>query len=80
MSFENRKCPYCNKKLNRPYWRHIQIEHPKKFEEDTGTWIQLFKDYRAMGMNVDISIKAICELFNRSEEEIRSFLEGHKVL
>ena len=80
MSFENRKCPYCGKKLNRPYWRHIQIEHEKEFMEDTGTWIQLYKDYRSMGMNEDISIKAICELFNRSEEEIRSFLIEQKVI
>lgn len=79
MPFEKRKCPYCNEVLDRPYWRHVQIEHPKKFEEDRATWVQLYKDYREMGMTDQISITAICELFNKSEEEVRNFLK-HKGL
>lgn len=80
MSFDNRKCPYCSKKLDRPYWRHIMTEHPKQFEKDTNTWVQLYKDYREMGMTEEISITAICELFNRSEEEMREFLREKKAL
>jgi hypothetical protein len=81
MSFENRICPYCKKKLeNRPYWRHIQAQHPKQFESDTNTWTQLYKDYTAMGMTTQISILAICELFNKSEEDVRDFLEETGVL
>jgi hypothetical protein len=78
--FANRVCPYCRKKLNKPYWRHIQTEHPKEYESNTETWKQLFLDYTAMGMNEQISIKAICELFNKSEEEIRDFLKVEKII
>ncbi|MHA1729909.1 MAG: hypothetical protein ACTSWY_14440 [Promethearchaeota archaeon] len=77
---EERECPYCKMKLNRPYWRHIQQNHPKEFETDTNTWKQLFKDYISMGMTPEISIKAICELFNKSEEEVKDFLKHAGIL
>jgi len=80
MDIENRKCPYCKKKLDKPYWRHIQLDHPDKFEQDKVTWIQLYKDYRSIGMTEELSIQAICELFNRSENEIKEFLKENGVL
>ncbi|MCP4764470.1 MAG: hypothetical protein GY870_22030 [archaeon] len=78
--FDNRTCPYCGIELNRPYWRHIQNNHPKEFETNKETWIQLFKDYSSMGMQANISILAICELFNRSEEEVKAFLKHEKLI
>jgi uncharacterized C2H2 Zn-finger protein len=81
MSQGNRLCPYCNKTLKeKPYWRHIQSQHPREFETDKKTWTQLFKDYSTMGMNSQISILAICELFNKSEEEVRAYLKNAGVI
>ena len=76
----SRKCPYCGMELDKPYWRHIQTIHPKEFEGSMATWKQLFLDYTGMGMSSNISILAICELFNKSEEEVRDYLEHEKVL
>ncbi len=51
-NFNDRTCPYCNAPLrNRPYWRHVEQEHPEEYANDKATWIQLFKDYTAMGMD-----------------------------
>lgn len=81
MSQGNRQCPYCNKTLKeKPYWRHIQSQHPHEFETDKKTWTQLFKDYKQMGMAAKISILAICELFNKSEEEVRAYLKSTGVI
>lgn len=80
MSFGERVCPYCKKKLTKPYWRHIQTDHPHEYESSTDTWKQLYLDYTAMGMSDVISIRAICELFNKSEEEVRDFLKHSGVI
>ena len=81
MTDQTRKCPYCSKPLTRrPYWKHIQEEHPKEFENDTSTWIQLFKDYSQMGMNKEVSIQVIAEIFNKTPKFIESFLKEKKVL
>ena len=81
MTDQTRKCPYCAKPLTRrPYWKHIQELHPKEFENDTSTWIQLFKDYSAMGMNKAVSLTVIGEIFNKSAKFIEDFLKEQKVL
>jgi len=81
MSDQTRKCPYCSKPLTRrPYWKHIQEMHPQEFENDTSTWIQLFKDYSTMGMNKEVSITVIAEIFNKPPKLIEDFLTEHKVL
>ena len=81
MTDKTRKCPYCSKPLTqRPYWKHIQEVHPNEFESDTSTWIQLFKDYSAMGMNKDVSLQVIAEIFNKSVKYIEDFLKEKKVL
>jgi uncharacterized C2H2 Zn-finger protein len=73
--FNNRKCPYCGQALtNRPYWRHVEQEHPDEYATDKATWIQLFKDYTAMGMDQKASLTVISELFNQKPYEIEEFL------
>lgn len=81
MTEEARKCPYCSKPLTRrPYWKHIQEVHPKEFENDTATWIQLFNDYSAMGMNSQVSLQVIAEIFNKSPKIIEDFLKKKGVI
>ena len=81
MTDQTRKCPYCSKPLTRrPYWKHIQEEHPKEYESDTSTWIQLYKDYSAMGMNKNVSIIVIAEIFNKETHIIEDFLKKKGVL
>ena len=78
---EKRTCPFCGKNdLKKPYWRHVQTEHPNEFSGNIEIWKQLFKDYRAAGMTEQISILAICELFNKPEEEVREFLKKENIL
>ncbi len=75
---ETRECPYCGKKLvERPYWRHIEKEHPEEYASDRKTWIQLFKDYVSMGMDKNLSLQVIAEIFNKEPEEIGAFLKSH---
>jgi hypothetical protein len=76
---ESRFCPYCGESLKKPYWQHVQKEHPEKYAQKE-TWVILFKDYRAAGMDVDISIQVISELFNATKNEIHSFLKNSKAL
>ncbi|MFX0057568.1 MAG: hypothetical protein ACFE85_14935 [Candidatus Hodarchaeota archaeon] len=76
---ESRFCPYCGVKLQHPYWQHVQKEHPEKYAQKE-TWIKLFEDYTKLGMDEDISLKVISELFNATEEEIKSFLKNAKAL
>ena len=76
---ESRFCPYCGVKLSRPYWQHIQREHPEKYAAKE-TWISLYKDYKGAGMDETISIMVISELFNATPEEIKSFLKNAKAL
>jgi len=77
---ETRECPICGKMLKRPYWKHLQKKHTKEYHENKTTWIQLYKDYTAMGMSMDMSLKVISELFNVSEKEIKSLLKKQKIL
>ncbi|MHA1821468.1 MAG: hypothetical protein ACTSU2_01810 [Promethearchaeota archaeon] len=77
---ERTVCPYCHKKLDKPYWRHIQLEHPNEYEHSKGTWKELYQDYTKIGMSSEIAIKAICELFNKSEEEVKEFLSNEGIL
>ena len=28
---EHRNCPYCGEPLSRPYWVHVQSEHPEEY-------------------------------------------------
>ncbi|TFF92645.1 MAG: hypothetical protein EU543_05275 [Promethearchaeota archaeon] len=82
MSENNEKtveCPYCGELLKKPYWAHVQEKHPKEYEKKQ-TWINLFEDYRGMGMDVDISLQVIGELFNVEPEEVRFFLEQNNIL
>lgn len=71
---EERRCPYCGEALQRPYWQHVQKFHPAEYAEHS-TWVQLYKDYSAMGMTKQISLMVIGELFNASPEEVESFLK-----
>ena len=81
MTNKTRKCPYCSKPLTRrPYWKHIQEVHPNEFENDTSTWIQLYKDYSLMGMNRSVSLQVIAEIFNKDPKFIESFLKKKGVL
>ena len=78
---ETRKCPYCNKPLtSRPYWRHIEKEHPTEYASDKKTWIQLYKDYTGMGMNEFTTLTVISEIFNKDIEIIKEFLKKSKVI
>jgi len=82
MSENNEKittCPYCGAKLKHPYWAHVQEKHPEEYQKKQ-TWLKLFEDYRSMGMDVDISLQVIGELFNVEPEEVRFFLEQNNIL
>ena len=81
MSIENetRFCPYCGIKLKHPYWQHIQEFHPDKYTQKE-TWVKLYQDYRNLGMDKEISLTVISELFNATTEEIESFLKDKKAL
>jgi hypothetical protein len=74
---ESRFCPYCGVELQHPYWEHVQKEHPDKYTAKE-TWIKLYKDYRKLGMDEDISLTVISELFNATKDEIKSFLKSNK--
>ena len=75
MAQEARKCPYCGIILKAPYWRHIETKHPKEYASDKNTWLQLFEDYTAMGMDKDSSITVIGQIFNREPTTIKVFLK-----
>ena len=77
---ETRLCPYCGIKLKNPYWRHIEEMHNEEYHSDKNTWIQLYKDYSALGMNRDVCIQVISQIFNRDEKIILSFLKKSKIV
>jgi hypothetical protein len=76
---EGRKCPYCGVMLQRPYWVHIQSNHPTEYAKNE-TWIQLYKDYTSMGMDISMSLMVISELFNQSIEDVKSYLKENNLL
>ncbi|MCK4381063.1 MAG: hypothetical protein KAW51_07975 [Candidatus Lokiarchaeota archaeon] len=76
---ESRFCPYCGVELQHPYWQHIQKKHPEKYTQKE-TWIKLYQDYTGLGMDEATSLMVISELFNATQEEIKSFLKNAKVL
>ncbi len=76
---ESRFCPYCGIELEHPYWQHIQTDHPNKYTQKE-TWIKLYKDYVGLGMDQATSLMVISELFNATQEEIKSFLKNAKTL
>ena len=76
---ESRFCPYCGVKLEHHYWVHVQDKHADKYAQKE-TWIKLYEDYRKLGMQEDISLTVISELFNATIEEVKSFLRNAKVL
>jgi len=65
--------------LKKPYWVHIQKDHPEKYAQKE-TWIKLYQDYRKIGMEKDKCINVISELFNSTVEEIKSFLKNSKAI
>jgi len=60
-------------------WSHIQASHPDKYTQKE-TWVKLFQDYRNLGMDEEISLTVISELFNATTDEIKSFLKDKKAL
>jgi len=76
---ETRFCPYCGIKLKHPYWEHIQSEHPERYTQKE-TWVKLYQDYRKLGMDEEISLTVISELFNATIDEIKSFLKNKNAL
>ena len=74
-----RKCPYCGKLLEHPYWAHVQSEHPEEYAKNE-TWITLYKDYSEMGMDKSICFMVIAELFNSTSEKVESFLKEKNVV
>jgi hypothetical protein len=76
---EARFCPYCGISLEHPYWQHIQSAHPEKYSQKE-TWIKLYEDYTGLGMDETTSLLVISELFNATQEEIKSFLTNAKVM
>ncbi|MFX1553186.1 MAG: hypothetical protein ACFFBV_04600 [Promethearchaeota archaeon] len=76
---ESRFCPYCGVELQHPYWQHIQKEHLDKYTQKE-TWIQLYQDYTGAGMDEQTSLMVLSELFNATQEEIKSFLKNADVL
>ncbi|MFW9867311.1 MAG: hypothetical protein ACFFEN_14540 [Candidatus Thorarchaeota archaeon] len=76
---ESRFCPYCGKELEHPYWAHVQAEHPDKYSQKE-TWIKLYQDYIGLGMDETTSLVVISELFNATQEEIKSFLRNANVI
>ncbi|MHA1803300.1 MAG: hypothetical protein ACTSU4_02070 [Promethearchaeota archaeon] len=71
-------CPFCKKKIDRPYWAHVQSEHPDEYKKKQ-TWVKLFKDYISLGMDQEISLQVIAELYNTSPSEVKSFLKQQGV-
>ena len=70
---EERECPFCGeKKLKHPYWTHVQQKHPEEYAKKV-TWIQLYQDYRSMGMDSGVCLMVIGELFNADPSEVNSF-------
>ena len=76
---ETRFCPYCGISLEHPYWEHVQSEHSERYTQKE-TWITLYKDYRKLGMDEEISLTVISELFNATTDEIKSFLKNKNAL
>ena len=74
-----RECPYCHKIIRRPYWVHIQRKHSAEYEKNE-TWIQLYRDYESMGMQKDMCLMVISELFNVSQDDVESYLKKNNVL
>ncbi len=60
-------------------WSHIQASHADKYTQKE-TWVKLYQDYRKLGMDEEISLTVISELFNATTEEIKSFLKDKKAL
>ncbi|MBN1802398.1 MAG: hypothetical protein JW891_12880 [Candidatus Lokiarchaeota archaeon] len=79
MSEEARECPYCGEMLSRPYWHHIQENHPQEYAKHE-TWISLYKDYSSMGMDQSICFMVIAELFNSTPDQVKSFLKKNNAL
>jgi hypothetical protein len=75
-----RRCPYCGKLLKRPYWAHVSLEHPEEYNNSKDTWKQLYADYRAAGMDEDICIKVVSELFNVEPDDVRKLLKRESLL
>jgi hypothetical protein len=76
---EGRKCPYCGKLLQHPYWQHVQSQHPAEYAKNE-TWIQLYRDYVSMGMSQDMSLMVISELFNQPIDDVKEYLEKSDVI
>ena len=76
---ESRFCPYCGIALKHPYWAHVQAEHSEKYSQKE-TWIKLYEDYVGLGMDITTSLMVISELFNATQDEIKSFLKNANVL
>ena len=76
---EGRTCPYCGAILHHPYWQHVQSEHPSEYARNE-TWIQLYKDYTSMGMDQAMSLMVIAELFNHSQEDVKTYLKENNVI
>jgi len=78
-NIDERECPYCHKIIRRPYWVHIQKKHSAEYEKNE-TWIQLYRDYESMGMQKDMCLMVISELFNVSQDDVESYLKKNNVL
>ena len=65
--------------LNIGNWSHIQASHAEKYTQKE-TWIKLYQDYRKLGMDEEISLTVISELFNSTIDEIKSFLKNKNAL
>ncbi len=65
--------------LNIVNWSHIQESHPEKYTQKE-TWVKLYQDYRKLGMDEEISLTVISELFNSTIDEIKSFLKNKNAL
>lgn len=78
-SSDVRFCPYCGIKLKHPYWSHISLKHADKYAQKE-TWVKLYQDYRKLGMDENISLTVISELFNSTIDEIKSFLKNKNAL
>ncbi|MHA1148623.1 MAG: hypothetical protein ACTSR8_10305 [Promethearchaeota archaeon] len=76
---EKRDCPYCGMKLSKPYWQHIQTEHPNEYKEKN-MWVPLYKEYKGLGMDENMCLMVISELYNVDQAEVKSFLKSENVL